>query len=86
MDCITLAAARVFSKFGINIYWSGSDVNEVGKDQRGNIIVRIDPVYFRPTEVPSLLGDATEARNLLGWVSSYTVDTLVDEMVATELE
>jgi GDPmannose 4,6-dehydratase len=86
MDCITLAAARVFSKFGINIYWSVIGINEIGKDQSGNIIVRIDPAYFRPTEVPFLLGDATKARNLLGWVPSYTVESLIDEMVASERE
>ena len=79
-------AEKVFSKFGINIYWSGIGINEIGKDQSGNIIIRIDPVYFRPTEVPFLLGDATKARNLLGWVPSYTVESLIDEMVASERE
>ncbi len=79
-------AEKVFSKFGINIYWSGIGINEIGKDQSGHIIVRIDPVYFRPTEVPFLLGDATKARNLLGWVPSYTVESLIDEMVASERE
>ena len=79
-------AEKVFSKFGMHIYWSGSGKNEIGKDQNGNIIVRIDPVYFRPTEVPFLLGDSTKARNLLGWMPSYTVESLIDEMVASERE
>ena len=40
----------------MNISWSGSGVDEVGKDQNGNVVIRIDPAYFRPTEVPFLLG------------------------------
>ena len=47
---------KVFAKLGMNISWSGSGVDEVGKDQNGNVVIRIDPAYFRPTEVPFLLG------------------------------
>jgi GDPmannose 4,6-dehydratase len=76
---------KVFSKLGSEISWSGSGVDEVGKDHHGNILIRIDPAYLRPTEVPFLLGDATKARTELGWKPTYTVDMLIDEMVESEL-
>ena len=78
-------AEKVFAKLGVVISWSGKGIDEVGKDQNGRIVVRIDPVYFRPTEVPFLLGDASKARSLLGWVPSYSVENLIDEMVESEL-
>lgn len=76
---------KVFEKFDIRITWSGSGISEVGKDQNGNVMIQIDPKYFRPTEVPFLLGDATKARTKLGWEPVYTVDMLIDEMVDAEL-
>jgi GDPmannose 4,6-dehydratase len=76
---------KVFSKLGSEISWSGSGIDEVGKDQHGNVLIRIDPAYFRPTEVPFLLGDATKAMTELGWKPTYTVDMLIDEMVESEL-
>lgn len=76
---------KTFSQLEMNISWSGSGVEEVGKDQNGNIVIRIDPTYFRLTEVPFLLGDASKAKNLLGWNPTYTIDTLIDEMVTHEL-
>ena len=60
-------------------------LNQAGKDQYGNVVIRIDPAYFRPTEVPFLLGDATKAQTKLGWEPVYTVDMLIDEMVESEL-
>lgn len=77
--------SKVFASLDILISWSGAGVNEIGVDQYGNEIIRIDPVYFRPTEVPFLLGDSTKARNLLGWKPSYTVDKLIEEMVSYEM-
>ena len=77
---------KVFAKLGMNISWSGSGVDEVGKDQNGNVVIRIDPAYFRPTEVPFLLGDSTKARTKLGWEPVYTLDMLIDEMVESEME
>ena len=76
---------KTFLKLDMKISWSGSGVDEIGKDQSGNVIIRIDPTYFRPTEVPFLLGDASKARELLGWRPRYTVDTLIDEMIESEL-
>jgi GDPmannose 4,6-dehydratase len=77
---------KVFAKLGMNISWSGSGVDEVGKDQKGNVVIRIDSAYFRPTEVPFLLGDATKARTKLGWEPIYTLDMLIDEMVESEMQ
>jgi len=77
---------KVFAKLGMQISWSGSGVDEVGKDQDGQVVIQIDPKYFRPTEVPFLLGDATKARTKLGWEPVYTVDMLIDEMVKFEFD
>lgn len=74
-------ADRVFEKMGMPIIWEGSGLNEVGKNQSGEVVIKIDPKYFRPTEVPFLLGDASKARNLLDWKPIYTVDTLIDDMI-----
>ena len=78
-------AEKVFAKLGREISWSGKGIDEVGTDQNGNVIIRIDPAYFRPTEVPFLLGDSTKARTLLGWKPSYDLEALIDDMVESEL-
>ena len=54
-------------KIGINLNWKGSAQNEVGRDDDGRSIVRVDSRYFRPAEVEALLGDSTKAREKLGW-------------------
>ena len=55
--------------FNLNIEWQGTGLNEVAIDKKtGKTIIRVDPKYFRPSEVDSLLGDATKAKNILGWV------------------
>lgn len=62
-----------FQYVGIKIIWEGKGVNEVGKDAAtGTIRVRINPKYFRPTEVDFLLGDPTKAMNELGWKPKVT--------------
>ena len=68
----------------IRIDWEGSGVDERGVDQTGRCIVRVDPRYFRPSEVDNLLGDAKKAREILGWVPSVTFDELVREMVISD--
>ena len=74
-------------ELGIRIKWSGSGVDEVGIDEdSGNTIVRIDPRYFRPTEVDTLLGDPTKAREELGWTPKVSFGELVAEMVAEDLK
>jgi GDPmannose 4,6-dehydratase len=72
---------RCAPKFGFDIEWQGEGLDEVGIDRTtGRIIIRVDPKYFRPAEVESLLGDSTLARNELGWKPKYTFDKLVEEM------
>ncbi|WP_050463250.1 GDP-mannose 4,6-dehydratase [Herbaspirillum autotrophicum] len=77
------AAAR---ELGISITWSGSGVDEKGYDAQGKCIVSVDPRYFRPTEVESLLGDASKAKRVLGWSPTTTFDELVAEMVREDLK
>jgi len=72
---------------GYEIDWRGSGVEEEGVDrQSGRVLVRIDPRYFRPAEVDTLLGDPTKAREKLGWVPEVGYEQLVREMVETDLE
>jgi GDPmannose 4,6-dehydratase len=73
-------------ELGIHISWSGSGINEIGTDQNGRIIVKIDPRYFRPTEVATLLGDATKAQERLGWAPKISFQDLVSEMVCEDLK
>ena len=64
----------------------GTGADEVGVDQAsGKTLIRIDPVYFRPTEVDLLIGDASKARDKLGWKPKITFAQLVKEMVACDL-
>ena len=69
----------------MNIRWQGNGVDEVGYlgDQA---IVRVDPRYFRPTEVETLLGDASKAREKLGWEPKISFEQLVAEMVREDLK
>ena len=66
------------------IRWQGHGTDEVGY-WNDRPIVRIDPRYFRPSEVESLLGDATQAREKLGWVPEITAQQMCKEMVASDL-
>jgi GDPmannose 4,6-dehydratase len=78
---------KTFSLLDYNIVWEGEGVNEKGIDNNsGKVLIEVDPVYFRPTEVDLLLGDSTKARTLLGWKPNYTFDTLVEEMVQADLK
>jgi GDPmannose 4,6-dehydratase len=73
-------------KIGFNITWSGTGVDEKGTDQNGKVIVQVDPRYFRPTEVETLLGDPSKAKQKLGWVHKTSFDALVEEMVEEDLQ
>lgn len=73
------------SELDIHVTFKGEGVDEKGYDQHGNCIVQVDERYFRPTEVESLLGDATKAREKLGWVPKITFEELVQEMVREDL-
>jgi GDPmannose 4,6-dehydratase len=72
--------------FGYEIAWSGEGIDEIGKDRRtGKILVRIDPRYFRPTEVGELRGNAAKAERLLGWKPRVRFKELVQRMAEAEL-
>ncbi|HMU90552.1 MAG: GDP-mannose 4,6-dehydratase [Pseudomonadales bacterium] len=92
---------RACALLGIDIEWRGSGVDEVAVvtanralseadaalgPKPGTVIVRVDPRYFRPTEVDTLLGDPTKAREQLGWVPRTSFAELVDEMVSSDFE
>jgi GDPmannose 4,6-dehydratase len=70
---------------GMRIEWRGRAADEVGVDRKsGRTVIRIDPRYYRPTEVASLLGDASRARRELGWSPTVTFDELVEEMIEAD--
>jgi GDPmannose 4,6-dehydratase len=73
-------------ELGISITWKGKGVDEKGYDASGKCIVQVDPRYFRPTEVETLLGDPTKAKQKLGWTPKITFHELVSEMVREDLK
>jgi GDPmannose 4,6-dehydratase len=77
------AAAK---ELGMQIRWEGQGVDEKGYDSNGKNIVAVDPRYFRPTEVETLLGDPAKAKAKLGWTPKITFDELVAEMVREDLK
>jgi GDPmannose 4,6-dehydratase len=78
---------KAFTQIGIRINWEGVGVDEKGVDAgSGRILVRVDPRYFRPTEVDLLIGDASKARSKLGWQHKVPFEQLVAEMVASDLK
>jgi GDPmannose 4,6-dehydratase len=83
---------KTATALGMQLRWEGTGVNEVGywinplsTLPTPRSIVRIDPRYFRPTEVETLLGDPSKAKEKLGWVPEITLDEMVKEMVAADL-
>lgn len=75
-----------FGHVGREIVWSGTGVDEIGKDKKsGATLVRVDPVYFRPTEVDLLLGDPRKAKEKLGWSHTTPFSRLVTEMVEADM-
>ncbi|QDR82039.1 GDP-mannose 4,6-dehydratase [Sporomusa termitida] len=79
--------SRAFTEVGIDIRWEGAGVEEKGYDAAtGKCLVAVDPRYFRPTEVETLLGDATKAKEKLGWTPKISFDQLVVEMVREDVK
>ena len=82
-EFVEIAARHV----GIDIEWRGEGLSEQGIDQAtGKVIVEVDPRYFRPTEVDTLLGDASKAREKLGWSPKIGFEQMVEEMMTKDLE
>tara|TARA_B100000886_G_scaffold95631_2_gene63402 strand:+ start:18454 stop:19530 length:1077 start_codon:yes stop_codon:yes gene_type:complete len=70
-----------------SIIWSGKGINEIGRRADNNkIVIRVDPRYFRPTEVDSLLGDSSSAKDILGWQHETSLDELINEMIQNDLK
>jgi len=81
-EFVSVAAKEI----GIKVEWRGEGVDEKGFDQHGRCIVAVDPRYFRPAEVESLLGDPSKAKEKLGWEPRITFDELVTEMMQEDLK
>jgi len=76
-----------FNHVGITVEWQGTGIDEIGIDKStGKIIVKINPVFFRPAEVDILLGDPTKADTALGWKREISFAELVERMVAHDME
>jgi GDPmannose 4,6-dehydratase len=75
------------SILGVHIIWEGEGINEVGKDKEsGKVLVRIDPKYFRPSEVDLLIGDSQKAESILGWKSTMDLPVILEEMVRSKIQ
>lgn len=78
---------KAFAEVGMNIRWEGKEENEKGICQEsGKVLIEIDPKYYRPTEVDLLIGDASKAKKDFGWEPKYSLEELIKEMVASDLE
>ena len=76
-----------FAEVGVTLRWEGHGDHEKGTDAKtGELRVEVDPRYFRPTEVETLLGDPTKARTKLGWEPAITLEQMVAEMVREDLK
>lgn len=86
MHSVRSFCEKSFAAVDIQIVWEGNDVDEIGRDAKtGNVLVQVDPRYFRPTEVEELCGDPSKAKRLLGWTPETSLDEMVREMVESDL-
>jgi GDPmannose 4,6-dehydratase len=77
---------QVFARLGAQLEWEGEGAAERGRDRgSGRVLIEIDPSYFRPTEVDLLRGDASKAREVLGWQPRHDIEALISEMVEADL-
>ena len=86
--CYTIRefAKRAFKYVGIEIVWKGNGLNEIGIDKKTNkTLIKINKNFHRPTEVDFLLGDATKAKEKLGWKPTFTIDDLIAEMMEHDI-
>ena len=84
--CIKDIINLVFSKLNMKLTWKNKGLDELGIIENDKIVIRIDPKYFRPSEVDSLEGDATKAKEILNWTPEYTFENIIDEMILHELD
>jgi GDPmannose 4,6-dehydratase len=77
---------RVAIELGMTLTWKGQGLEERAINENGKVIVKVDPKYFRPAEVETLLGDATKAKTKLGWTPKISFEELVKEMTYSDLE
>ena len=76
-----------FAQAGMPLEWTGEGTAEFGTDMStGNVVVRVDERYFRPTEVDALMGNPAKAKKMLGWEPTYTFQELVSEMVQHDID
>lgn len=75
-----------FNHIGIGLRWRGEGIDEIGFDtDTGDVLVRVNPAFFRPAEVDLLVGDSTKIRTKLGWTPQYTFEALVSDMMEAEI-
>jgi len=86
MHTVREMCGRAFARAGIAIEWRGHGADECGVDRSGRVLVEVDRRYLRPTEVDELLGDASKAKEKLGWKPSTTFEQLVDLMADADVE
>jgi len=80
-------AELVFKELDIEIFWEGEGIDEVGKNVKNdNVLIKVNPNYYRPTEVELLVGDASKAHKELGWKSKVGIEELVKIMVKADME
>lgn len=80
-------AELAFAEIGVELKWQGEGINEQAIDKKtGQLLIKIDPKFYRPTEVDILIGDASKAKQKLNWVPKIAFRTLVKEMVAADIE
>ena len=69
---------------GHSVTWEGSGLDEIGRDETGRVIVRVNPMFYRPAEVVLLIGDASRAKERLGWVPTTSFPELVRRMTLAD--
>jgi GDPmannose 4,6-dehydratase len=73
-----------FKSIGHSITWSGEGIDEIGKDETGRIVVRMNPKFYRPAEVELLIGNPTKAKTVLRWIPKITFEQLVSRMMVAD--
>merc|ERR1711981_1378228 len=78
---------KSFAHIGKEITWEGEGDHEVGKEKGTDIVrIKVNPKYYRPTEVEQLLGDASKAKRTFGWTPKVSFDELVNDMMTSDIE